>query len=156
MKKYEKVIFLHHTQWGNKKYEKYEEKKFARGFVINYLLHPKNEKQQVLLANKKNLAWLAEQKAKEEKENMLLEQEAQNLYQKINNFVLSFNLEKNEKGKPFGSIREKEIVQELEKNNFKIGVNQFLDFRPLHDLGENAVKIKLSNNLIADLKIMIK
>nr|CAG8528810.1 11832_t:CDS:2 [Entrophospora candida] len=62
-----------------------------------------NKETQVLLANKKNLAWLEEQKNKEEKENLLLEHEVQALYQKINNFTLFFNLKKDEKGDPFGS-----------------------------------------------------
>jgi len=152
MKKREKVIFLHHTPWG----KKYEEKELARGFVVNYLLNPKNEKSQVLLANQKNRAWLEEQKTKEEKENLLLEQEARELYQKIDNFTLAFTLKKNQKNEPLGSVNFKEILQELEKNGFQLKKSQLIDFHPLHNLGENTIKIKLSNKIIANLKIIIE
>ena len=149
MKKQEKVIFLRHTQWG----KKYEVKEFARGFVINYLLC--QEQELVLLANKKNLAWLAEQKNKEEKESLILEEKAQELYQKINNFTLNFTLKKNEKNEPLGSISFKEILQELEKSGFQLEKSQLVDFHPLHQLGENIVKVKLSSQLTANLKIVI-
>jgi ribosomal protein L9 len=108
------------------------------------------------LANKKNLAWLAEQKKKEEKKNLLVEEQAQELYQKINNFTLTFPLKKNEKGEPFGSVGFKEILQELEKNGFHLEKSQLVDFHPLHQLGENIVKLKLSSKIIANLKIIIQ
>ena len=152
MKKREKVIFLQHTPWG----KKYETKEFARGFVVNYLLNPKNKKGQVLLANEKNRAWLEEQKNQEEKENLLSEQKAQELYQKINNFTLAFTLKKNQKNEPLGSVNFKEILQELEKNGFQLKKSQLIDFHPLHNLGENTIKIKLSSKLTANLKIVIE
>ncbi|CAI2161869.1 5534_t:CDS:2 [Funneliformis geosporum] len=124
--------------WG----KKFEVKEFAKGFVLNYFLHPKNKKKEVLLANQKNLEWLKEQKIKLEQEELLLEQKSQELYQRINNFSLSFDLKKNEKGNPFGSVSSKEILQELEKHNFKLEKNQLSDFRPFHELGEKVVKIE--------------
>ena len=107
------------------------------------------------MANKKNLSWLAEQKIKEEKENLILEEKARELYQKINNFTLTFTLKKNEKNEPLGSISFKEILQELEKNSFHLEKNQLVDFHPLHKLGENIVKVKLSRQLTANLKVII-
>nr|CAG8433652.1 12614_t:CDS:2 [Entrophospora candida] len=85
-----------------------------------------------------------EQKAEEEKEKLLLEQKAQDLYQKVNNFTLTFALKKNEKNEPLGSVNYKEILQELEKKGFQLKKSQLVDFHPLHNLGENAVKIKLT------------
>ena len=115
MKKSEKVIFLHKNKWG----EKYETKELARGFV-RYLLLQK----QILLASEKNRLWLEAKLVKQEKENLLLEEKAQELYQKINNFTLHFTLVKNEKGEPLGSVSFKEILQELEKNGYwRVGIN---------------------------------
>jgi ribosomal protein L9 len=85
-----------------------------------------------------------------------LEQKAQELYQKINNFTLTFALKKNEKNEPLGSVNFKEILQELESEGFQLKKSQLMDFHPLHNLGENTIKIKLSNKLIANLKIMIE
>lgn len=123
-----------------------------RGFVVNYLL-PRNK---ILLANEKNLSWLEQQKAQKQKADLILEEETKKLYEKINNFSLSFFLKKDDKGQPFGSVNFKEILDELAKSDFIFEKNQLLDFHPINKLGENTVKIKLSNKFVADLKIEIK
>ena len=148
MKKTEKVIFLNKNRWG----EKYEIKELRRGFVVNYLLLRK----EVRLANEKNLSWLEQEKVKKAQADLILEEEAQKIYHKINNFSLNFTLKKDDKGEPFGSVGFKEILAELEKVDFPCQKNQLLDFHPLNKLGENIIKIKLSNKLTADLKIVIK
>ena len=66
-----------------------------------------------------------------------------------------FFTRKNEKNEPLGSINFREILQELAKNGFHLEKNQLVDFHPLHKLGENIVKVKLSNHLTANLKILI-
>lgn len=148
MKKQEKVILLHNNKWG----KKYEIKELRRGFVANYLL-PRKE---ILLVNKKNLSWLEKKQAEQAQVSLILEEEAQKTYNKINNFVLSFTLKKDDKGEPFGSVGFKEILVELEKSGFRCEKSQLVEFHPLNKLGENLVKVKLSNRLIANLKITIK
>ena len=96
------------------------------------------------------------QKAKEEQKNLLLEEKAREIYKKINNFAINFTLKKDEKGEPFGSVGFKEILQELEKSGFLLEKNQLLEFHPLNKLGENAVKVKLNSEIIANLKIIVK
>ena len=142
MNKKQEVILL-----KNFKVEKYK-----KGFVVNYLL-PRGE---ALLYNEKNIAWVERQKAKELEKNLLLEEKARDLYKKINNFTLNFVLKKDEKGETFGSVNFKEILQELVKSDFHLEKSQLLDFHPLNKLGENIVKVKLSSNVIAELKIIIK
>ena len=126
--------------------------KYKKGFVINYLL-PRGE---ALLYNEKNIAWVERQKAKELEKNLLLEEKARDLYKKINNFTLNFVLKKDEKGETFGSVNFKEILQELVKSDFHLEKSQLLGFHPLNKSGENIVKVKLSSNVIAELKIIIK
>jgi ribosomal protein L9 len=99
---------------------------------------------------------LENQKKQEEQANLLLEEQAKNLYDKIHNFSLSFALKKDDKGQPFGSVGFKEILDELAKSAFVFEKNQLLNFHPLNKLGENIVKLKLSNRVIADLKIKIE
>ena len=148
MKRREKVILLQDNKVG----KKYEIKELRRGFVANYLL-PKKE---ILLANEKNLAWLAKQKVKKSQEDLILEEKAREIYEKINNFSLSFTLKKDDKGEPFGSVGFKEILQELEKSDFHCEKSQLLGFHPLNKLGENIIQVKLSSKLIANLKIIVK
>jgi large subunit ribosomal protein L9 len=148
MSKLEKVIFLHQNKWG----KKYEIKELPRGFVLNYLL-PKEE---VAFYNEKNLAWVEKEKAQEEQKNLLLAAQAQEFYQKINDFALEFTLHKDEKGQPFGSVGSKEILAELSVAGFELNKSQLIDFQPLHQLGENLVKVKIIGDLVAQVKIIIK
>jgi ribosomal protein L9 len=51
----------------------------------------------------------------------------------------------------------KEILAELEaKSGFLCQKCQLVEFHPLNKLGENTIKVKLSNSLTANLKIVIK
>ncbi|CAI2187970.1 18114_t:CDS:2, partial [Funneliformis geosporum] len=93
--------------------EKYEIKEVRRGFATYLLL-----RKEVLLANEKNHAWLEGKKAKKTQEDLMMEERAKKIYDKINNTALFFTLKKNEEGKPFGSIGFKEISTELEKLDF--------------------------------------
>jgi len=111
---------------------------------------------QILLANEKNLSWIEQQKQIQAQTDLALEAKAQEIYNKINNLSFSFVLKKDEKGELFGSVGFKEIQTELEKVDFHCQKSQLLGFRPLNKLGENIIKIKLSNNLTANLRIIIK
>jgi len=130
----------------------FELKQLKRGFVINCLLPQKK----VLLYNHNNLLWIEKQKAKEEQKNLLLEEKAREIYKKINNFTLSFTLKKDEKGEPFGSVGFKEVLQELEKSGLLLEKGQLLEFHSLNKLGESVVRVKLSSEIIANLKIIVK
>ena len=147
MKKREKIIFLHKNQWG----EKYETKEVRRGLAAYLLL-----RKEVLRANEKNLVWLEQKREKQAQEDLKLEAQAQKTYDRIKDISLFFTLKKNEKGKPLGSVGFKEILTELAKLDFHIQKGQLLDFHPLHNLGENKVKIKLSSKITANLKVMIE
>ncbi|CAI2162214.1 17144_t:CDS:2 [Funneliformis geosporum] len=84
---------------------------------------------------------------------VLAEEKAQELYKRVNNFTLNFTLKKNEKGEPFGSVGFKEISQELEKVGIHLEKSHLVDFHSLNKLGENGLQVKLSSNLVANLKI---
>ncbi|CAG8476631.1 876_t:CDS:2 [Ambispora leptoticha] len=71
----------------------------------------------------------------------------QELYKKVNNFILTFTLKKNEKGEPFGSIGFKEISQELEKAGIHLEKSHLMDFHSLNKLGENQEIITLRGRL---------
>src|SRR5579871_2327824 len=124
MKKKEKVILTNSSKLGRK----YEVVELKRGFVINYLL----PRRQVMFYNQSNLSQVKRQQDQEAKKNLVLEEEARELYKKINNFTLSFTLKKDEKGDIFGSVGFKEILQELANSSFRLEKSQLLDFHPLN------------------------
>jgi ribosomal protein L9 len=99
---------------------------------------------------------LEKQKAKQVQEELILEAKAREIYERLNNFSLSFTLKKGEKGEPFGSVGFKEILEELTKTDFRLEKSQLVDFHPLNKLGEHTVLVKLSSKLTANLKIIVK
>jgi len=145
MKKWEKIIIL-----DEKLGKKFEVKELRRGFV-NFLL-PQSK---VLIYNKKNLFLIEKQKWIQENNKKVLEEKARELYQKINGLTFNFSLKKDEKGEVFGSVGIKEVLQELEKSGFLLEKSQLLEFHSLNKLGENLVRVKLSSEIIANLKIII-
>src|SRR5215208_4425521 len=112
MKKKEKVILTQNSELGNK----YEIVELERGFVVNYLL-PRNK---VILYNNSNLSQVEKQKSLEVKKNLVIEERAHELGEKLNNLTLSFILKKDGKGEVFGSVGFKEILQELAKSDFQL------------------------------------
>jgi len=98
-----------------------------------------------------------ERRKQQEHEAVLLrEEKAKKLYEKINNLQLNFTLKKDDNNdKVFGSIRIEDVLDSLKQQGFQLEKNQLLDFAPLVNLGDNLLKIKLSKDLTAQIKIMI-
>jgi large subunit ribosomal protein L9 len=119
--------------------------------VVNYLL-PREE---ILFYNDQNQLWVAKQKEKEARKNLFLTTKAQEFAAKINNLSLFFTLNKDKNGEPFGSVGSKEILTELIKSGFNLRKNQLFNFRPLHQLGEHLVTIKVRDDITAQIKIII-
>jgi len=147
MAKKEKVILTGGSEQG----KNFKVTELRKGFVINYLLPNKK----VMLYNKKSLSWTEKQKVQQEQKKVQAEEKAQELYKKVNNFVLTFALKKNEKGEPFGSVGFKEISQELEKAGIHLEKSHLTNFHPLNKLGENLLQVKLNSSWIANLKVVI-
>ncbi|CAJ0896436.1 4026_t:CDS:2 [Entrophospora sp. SA101] len=92
---------------------------------------------------------MEKQKQQEHAAALLREEKAKELYEKINNLSLSFTLKKDKNDKVFGSIRTEDILKEMKNLGFQLEKKQLLDFVPLNNLGDNCLKIKLSENLTA-------
>jgi len=147
MAKKEKVILIENGELG----KNFKVTELRRGFITNYLLPTKK----IMLYNKRSLLWIEKQKIQQEQKKVLAEEKAQELYKRVNNFTLNFTLKKNEKGEPFGSVGFKEISQELEKVGIHLEKSHLVDFHSLNKLGENGLQVKLSSNLVANLKIVL-
>ncbi|RHZ37513.1 50S ribosomal protein L9 [endosymbiont GvMRE of Glomus versiforme] len=131
--------------------KKWEVKKVKVGFYRN---HP-YLKEKIWLYNSQNRQIMEKRKQQEHAAALLREEKAQELYEKINNSTFSFTLKKDKNDKVFGSIRVEDILKEMKNQGFHLEKNQLLDFAPLTNLGENLLKIKLSEKLIAQVKIII-
>lgn len=147
MSKLQKIILKENIHQLGKEYEI----RLVKGGFFRYLW----KEGKVFPFNKKSLCWLEKQKEKKRQYDLLKEEKAKEIYQKINNLQLSFDLKKNPKGKVFGSVGEKEILEKIKNLGFDFGKKKLLDFVPLNKVGENLVKIKVGENRIAEIKINI-
>lgn len=121
---------------------------YGRNFLLRHglakILTPQLEMQSEALKER------AECAATELKQKML------KLKEKLENVELVFKTKMGESGKTFGSITPAKIVAELEKRGFiKLGKEQILA-EPIKTLGKHKIKIKLPQNVEAEINAIIE
>lgn len=95
------------------------------------------------------------EREKEEKTAVALKSQTLALKEKIEKLKLVLKTKIGESGQVFGSITPTKILAELEKNGIKLEKNQVLS-KPIKTLGESKIKIKLPQEIEAELKIIIE
>ncbi len=95
------------------------------------------------------------EREKEEKTAVALKNQTLVLKEKIEKLKLVLKTKIGKSGQVFGSITPTKILAELEKNGIKLEKNQVLS-KPIKTLGENKIKIKLPQEIEAELKITIE
>lgn len=147
MNKRVKVIFT--GEIGS--FKKWDIKEIPLGFFRNHPLI----KEKVWLYNEENYQAMEKTKEQEKTTALLKEVENKKIYQAINNQQFLFTLKKGENDQSFGSVRAEDILDKVKKLGFQLEKKQLLDFAPLTSLGDNWVRIRLSENLLAQIKITI-
>lgn len=123
------------------------------GYFRNYLLPKKLAK----IATDKEIEKLEEKQkqAKVKKEAELSEK--QNLANQLARATLEFEKKESAKGKIFGSVDAKAIAKELEKKaKVKLDQTDIKLEKPIKNVGEHKVSIKLAENVKADIKVLIR
>ena len=133
--------------------KKWEVKKVKFGHYHYYLKDELRDK--IWLNNEQNSKEMEKRKQQEHANSLLREEKAKELYEKINNLQFNFTLKKDNNDRVFGSIRIEDVLDSLKQQGFHLEKNQFLDFVPLTNLGDNLLKIKLSKDVTAQIKIII-
>ncbi|MCX6812924.1 MAG: 50S ribosomal protein L9 [Candidatus Azambacteria bacterium] len=95
------------------------------------------------------------EKEKEEKTAVALKSQTLALKEKIEKLKLVLKTKIGESGQVFGSVTPTKILAELEKNGIKLEKNQLLS-KPIKTLGESKIKIKLPQEIEAELQIIIE
>ncbi len=95
------------------------------------------------------------EREKEEKTAVALKSQTLALKEKIEKLKLVLKTKIGESGQVFGSVTPTKILAELEKNGIKLEKNQLLS-KPIKTLGENKIKIKLPQEIEAELQIIIE
>jgi large subunit ribosomal protein L9 len=120
------------------------------GYAKNYLFKNNLAVAQTLSAQQK----LNEQLQIISQNNQQKLQEATLLKQKIESLSLTFYLNANV-DKAFGSISNKQIIEELNKRNINVDKYMFVNDEKHYLLGNHFISIKLHPTIIANLKISI-
>ena len=82
------------------------------------------------------------------------QKETDELFVKIEKLTLTFKVKTHE-GKVYGSVSASDIVDELAKQDVKVTKSQVLLQKPIKELGQQSVTVKLSNRLQPSVRIKI-
>ena len=80
---------------------------------------------------------------------------AEALANSIQNCSLTFSVQAGEEGKLFGSISSKDIAEELGKQGVQIDRRQIHMEKPLKELGQTSVSIKIHQGVTANVQVTL-
>jgi large subunit ribosomal protein L9 len=126
-------------------------KKVADGFGRNFLLPQK----MAVLATPGAVKTAEHIRAKAAEKRIILNDEMSVVAKALEKVQLSFGARAGETGKLYGSITSQEVADAIQK---KTGISikrQQLDMQPLRSLGEHTLRIRLTMDLIPELKITV-
>jgi len=126
-------------------------KRVADGFGRNFLI-PQGL---AVLATPGALSQSEKIRQKAETQRAILNQEMGLVAEKLNNVELFFAARAGETGKLYGSITTQDVNDELEKK-LALGLKrQQIDMQPLRSLGEHTVRIRLTMDMIPEIKVTV-
>ena len=145
-----KVILLEDIKGVGKKDDI---KEVSEGYAKNFLLPHKK----AVLADKNNLTKMKNIQKIEEEQKRQEYEDALSLAKKIENKNLIMKAKLGENGKLFGTVTNKEIAEELKKQEgINIEKKKIIIQNPIKMLGQREVKIKLHPKVSATLNITIQ
>lgn len=126
-------------------------KKVADGYGRNYLI-PQGL---AVLATEGALKQAERIRQKAAEARALLNQEMSAVAEKLSRLRLTFSARAGETGKLYGSITAQDIANQIEsKIGFKVKRQQ-IDMEPLRALGEHTVRVRLTMDLVPEVKVYI-
>ncbi len=126
-------------------------KKVADGYGRNFLV-PQG---MAVLATPGAMKTAERIRAKAAERRNLLNEEMSVVAEALKKIQLSFGARAGETGKLYGSITSQEVANALnEKSGYEVKRQQ-LDMQPLRNLGEHTVRIRLTMDLIPEIKVTV-
>lgn len=126
-------------------------KKVADGYGRNFLLPQK----MAVLATPGAIKTAERIRSKAAEKRVILNDEMSLIAQALEKVQLSFGARAGETGKLYGSITSQEVVDALQKKTGYALKRQQLDMQPLRTLGEHTVRIRLTMDLIPEIKVTV-
>ncbi len=123
------------------------------GYARNYLF-PRNL---AIEATKANLNELKNRKRAEDKRKEEAAQNAREVVEKLSGLTLVIKAKSGENGKLFGSVTNKEIAEELQKQyGLSIDRKKIVLDEPIKQLGEMDLEVKLHPGISGKLKVKVE
>ena len=126
-------------------------KKVADGFGRNFLLPQK----MAVLATPGAIKTAELIRGKAAEKRIILNEEMSIVAQGLEKVQLSFGSRAGETGKLYGSITSQEVADAIQKKTGYGIKRQQLDMQPLRALGEHTVRIRLTMDLIPEIKVTV-
>ena len=129
-----------------------EVKKVADGFARNFLIPQK----MAVMATVGAMRQIEKIQASASKQREILNEEMGGLAEQIAALELSFIAKVGETGKLYGSITQQMIIDEV---NEQLHVNldrHQVESQPLREVGEHSVRVRLTYDLIPEIKITVE
>lgn len=142
-----KVILLKDVEKLGKQFEI---KEVADGFAKNFLFPRKL----AIPANKTNLKWLEKKKIQIVMKAEAELKKTQQIATTLDGVELIFYLKVGPDGKVFGSVTKQKIAEKLKEMGHKVSKGQIVLAKPIKEIGEFPVKIKLPHNLEVEIKVI--
>ncbi len=144
-----KVIFLKNIPGAKKN----QIKEVAKGYALNYLL----PKKLAIIATADKITNLKKIDNSIQKENKNLDQKIKKMIEIISKLKITITAKVNQEGHLFGGIGSEDISKILkEKHNLKINKDSIDLTHHLKTIGEHKVAVKIAENKVTFLKIIIK
>lgn len=122
------------------------------GYGTNFLL----PKKKAILATKSNLNEFKQKEKAEEHRKELEYQAAQELAEKLKQIELKIPAKMGDNGKLFGSVTNKEIASEIEKQHgIKIDKKKIVLEDTIKNIGAHKITVKLHSKVAAKLNVQI-
>jgi large subunit ribosomal protein L9 len=126
-------------------------KKVADGYGRNFLLPQK----MAVLATPGAIKTSEHIRSKAAEKRVILNEEMSVVAKALEKVQLTFGARAGETGKLYGSITSQEVVDALQKKTGFGIKRQQLDMQPLRALGEHTVRIRLTMDLIPEIKVTV-
>jgi len=143
-----KVILLQDVENLGKKYEI---KNVKAGYARNFLF----PKELAKPATKEALKWLEAQREVSEKKAEEGLKKAQDSASVIDGQEITIPVKIGEEGQLFESVNVQKVWEELKEAGFEVNKNKIILEKPIKELGEFPVKIRLEHNLEVEIKVII-
>jgi large subunit ribosomal protein L9 len=126
-------------------------KKVADGYGRNYLI-PQG---MAVLATDGALKQAERIRQKASEQRAIVNQEMGTVAEALAKIQISFGARAGETGKLYGSITSQDVVDAIQKKSGYALKRQQLDMQPLRTLGEHTIRVRLTMDLIPEIKVNV-